>query len=173
MKQVVFRSYGGPEVLKVGPADPTRPGPSDVTIAVRVAGVNFAAVMACMGLYPDAPKPRLVPGYEVAGVVQEIGGEVRTVNVGDRVVALTRFGGYATHVTVPAPYVFQIPSGVTDEAAAALPVNYLTASLALYRLANLAARDRVLIHGAGGGVGRSEERRVREQWTYRLRRSHR
>lgn len=153
MKQVSFSAYGGPEVLRLGPAPPAPPGPTNVTIAVRVAGVNFADVMARMGLYPDAPKPPLVPGYEVAGVVEKISEEVHGLSVGDRVVALTRFGGYATHVTVPAPYVFRTPNGVTDEAAAALPVNYLTASLALYRFANVAAGESVLIHGAGGGVG--------------------
>jgi NADPH:quinone reductase-like Zn-dependent oxidoreductase len=151
--QVVFDRYGGPEVLSIREA--TRPAlaPGDVGIAVSAAGVNFADVMARMGLYPDAPKPPLVLGYEVAGVVDAVGPGIRHLHGGDRVVALTRFGGYATHVVVPADYVFPIPPSVSLADAAALPVNYLTASLALYRLANLAAGETVLIYGAGGGVG--------------------
>ncbi len=153
MQRVAFSRYGGPEVLAIQEAPHPRPANGEVLIAVRAAGVNFADVMARMGLYPDAPKPPLVPGYEVAGVVDSVGPGVLDLRPGHRVVALTRFGGYSTHVVVPSAYVFSIPSGIADTAAAALPVNYLTASLALYRLANLAQRETVLIHGAGGGVG--------------------
>ena len=153
MRHVVFTRYGGPEVLAVREATRPAVASGEVGISVRAAGVNFADVMARMGLYPDAPKPPLVLGYEVAGVVDAVGPAVLRIHEGDRVVALTRFGGYATQVVVPAAYVFPIPPSVSDADAAALPVNYLTASLALYRLANLTAGETVLIHGAGGGVG--------------------
>jgi NADPH:quinone reductase-like Zn-dependent oxidoreductase len=106
-----------------------------------------------MGLYPDAPKPPAVVGYEVAGIVDEVGGGVTRVHPGDRVMALTRFGGYATRVVTPAALAFPVPPGVSDAEAAALPVNYLTALVALYRIANVAAGETVLIHGAAGGVG--------------------
>jgi NADPH:quinone reductase-like Zn-dependent oxidoreductase len=150
MRQVVFTRYGAPEVLTVQEAARPAVGADEVGISVRAAGVNFADVMARMGLYPDAPKPPLVPGYEVAGVVDQVGSGVRHVHEGDRVVALTRFGGYATQVVVPAEYVFAIPPEVSDTDAAALPVNYLMASPR--STANLTAGETVLIHGAGGGV---------------------
>jgi NADPH:quinone reductase-like Zn-dependent oxidoreductase len=151
MQHVVFRRYGSPEVLTLEDMAVPDAGVNDVVIAVRAAGVNFADVMARMGLYPDAPKPPLTLGYEVAGVVERVGTSVVGIQPGDRVVALTRFNGYATHVVVPAAYVFPTAGDVSDTAA--LPVNYLTASLALYRLANLSPGETVLIHGAGGGVG--------------------
>jgi len=153
MRQVSFSRYGGPDVLTIREASRRPLAEGDVAVAVRAAGVNFADVMARMGLYPDAPKPPLVLGYEVAGVVDAIGPGVTEFQPGDRVIALTRFGGYATHVVVSAAYVFPCPAGIADTAAASLPVNYLTASLALNRLANLAPGETVLIHGAGGGVG--------------------
>src|SRR5262245_26252045 len=101
MRQIVFTRYGAPEVLVARDAPTPSPSEGEVSIAVRAAGVNFADVMARLGLYPDAPKPPLVVGYEVAGVVEEIGRGVTRVHPGDRVVAITRFGGYATHVIVP------------------------------------------------------------------------
>ncbi len=109
--------------------------------------------MARLGLYPDAPPLPAVVGYEVAGVVDAVGAGVDDVRTGDRVLALTRFGGYSSAVAVPAGQVFPIPSRLTDAEAAAIPVNYLTAFIALYTLANVAEGETVLVHGAGGGVG--------------------
>src|SRR5690606_11379385 len=113
----------------------------------------FADVLARMGLYPDAPPPPFVPGYEVAGVVDEVGDEVDCFAAGDRVLALTRFSGYADTVVVPAEQAVHIPEGKDFVEAAALPVNFLTAFLMLERLVSIRPGDRVLIHGAGGGVG--------------------
>jgi NADPH:quinone reductase-like Zn-dependent oxidoreductase len=120
---------------------------------VRASGINFADILARLGLYPDAPKPPLVLGYEVAGEVEFAGSGVTTVARGERVVAVTRFGGYADVVVCPASQVFRIPGHLSDAEAAAIPVNYLTAAMALYRLANVAAGETVLVHNAGGGVG--------------------
>jgi NADPH:quinone reductase-like Zn-dependent oxidoreductase len=153
MRQMVITRHGAPEVLKATEAPTPLPGDNEVRIAVRAAGVNFADVLARMGLYPDAPKPPVVVGYEVAGVVDAVGSGVTRAQVGDRVVALTRFGGYSTHVVVPAEFAFRMPEEVSDAEGAALPVNYLTSFIALYRMANVAPGETVLIHGAGGGVG--------------------
>jgi NADPH:quinone reductase-like Zn-dependent oxidoreductase len=153
MRQMVITQYGGPAVFRAVDAATPAPGDGEVRIAVRAAGVNFADVLARIGLYPDAPKPPVVVGYEVAGVVDAIGSGVTRVHLGDRVVALTRFGGYSTDVIVPSEFVFRLPDEVSDAEGAALPVNYLTAVIALYKLANVAAGETVLIHGAGGGVG--------------------
>jgi NADPH:quinone reductase-like Zn-dependent oxidoreductase len=94
-----------------------------------------------------------VVGYEVAGRIDAVGSAVTGFHPGDRVVALTRFGGYSDVVAVPIGQVFRFPDVLSDAEAAAVPVNYLTAALALYKMAALAPGETVLIHNAGGGVG--------------------
>jgi len=153
MRQVVIRRHGAPEVLEVEETSDPVPGNGEVRVRVRAAGVNFADLLARLGLYPDAPKPPLVVGYEVAGYVDAVGAGVAHRRAGDRVVALTRFGGYADVVVVPAGLTFPLPSTLGEAEAAAIPVSYLTALTALYRMANVVAGETVLIHGAGGGVG--------------------
>src|SRR5260370_41559007 len=100
MGQIVFARSGARDGLVAGAAPTRSPAAGEVHIAVRAAGVNFADVLARVGLYPDAPKPPLVVGYEVAGTVANVGTGVTRFAVGDRVVALTRFGGYASEVVV-------------------------------------------------------------------------
>jgi NADPH:quinone reductase-like Zn-dependent oxidoreductase len=153
MRQIVIVRHGAPDVLQPREGPDPVPGPAEIRIAVRAAGVNFADVLARVGLYPDAPKPPVTVGYEVSGVVDAVGPDVTTHRTGDRVVALTRFGGYSDRVVVPAIFAFGIPDALDDVSAAAIPVNYLTALIALYRMANLTSGEIVLIHGAGGGVG--------------------
>ena len=153
MRQVVILRHGPPEVLTLREAPDPAPGEGELRVAVRASGVNFADILARLGLYPDAPKPPVVVGYEVCGVVDQVGPGVTAHRVGDRVLALTRFGGYADRAVVPAAFAFSVPAELDDVAAAAIPVNYLTALIALYRMANLAAGETVLVHGAGGGVG--------------------
>jgi len=153
MRQVVIPRYGPPDVFETREVPDPSPGDGEIRIRVRAAGVNFADVLARLGLYPDAPKPPMVVGYEVAGRVDAVGRSVVGLGDGDRVVALTRFGGYADTVVVPADRVFRFPDELSDSEAAAVPVNYLTAALALYRMAALAPGETVLVHNAGGGVG--------------------
>src|SRR5689334_3294576 len=153
MRQAVITRRGPPDVIHIRETPDRTPGAGELRIAVRAAGVNFADVMARLGLYPDAPPLPAVVGYEVAGIVDAIGAGVSGFRAGDRVLVLTRFGGYATSVVVPATQVFATPARLTDVEAAAVPVNYLTASIALYRLANVLPGDTVLVYGAGGGVG--------------------
>src|ERR671934_2786851 len=102
MRAVVIPRYGPPEVLEVREVPDPPVGPGDVRIAVKAAGINFADTMARVGMYPDAPKPPCVLGYEVAGEVEAVGEGVEGFAVGDRVVGATRFNGYAELVTVPA-----------------------------------------------------------------------
>jgi len=101
MRAVVITKHGGAKALEVRERPLPPLTPDGVRIAVRAAGVNFADVMARLGLYPDAPKPPCVVGYEVAGEVSELADGVEGVKVGDRVIAGTRFGGYAFEVVVP------------------------------------------------------------------------
>ncbi len=150
---MVITRHGPPDVLQPRDATDPVPGRGDVRIRVRASGVNFADIMARLGVYPDAPKPPSVVGYEVSGIVDAVGDDVERHRVGARVLALTHFGGYADCVVVPQGFVFAVPETLGDIDAAALPVTYLTAFIALYQMANLAGGDVVLIHGAGGGVG--------------------
>lgn len=153
MREALIPRFGPPDVFEVRERPDPVPGEGEVRIRVRAAGINFADVLARLGLYPDAPKPPMVVGYEVAGNIDAVGRDVTGLGEGDRVVALTRFGGYADVVVVPAAHVFQLPEGLSDAEAAAVPVNYLTAALALYRMAALTPGETVLVHNAGGGVG--------------------
>src|SRR5215471_12126209 len=127
MRQAVIVRQGAPDVIQVREAPDPVPGPGDIRIAVRAAGVNFADVMARLGLYPDAPTLPAVVGYEVAGVVDAVGAGVDRFRTGDRVLALTRFGGYSSAVAAPVTFVFHTPAQMSDVEAAAIPVNYLTA----------------------------------------------
>lgn len=153
MRQMVIPRYGAPEVFSLREGADPIPGSGEVRIRVRAAGVNFADVLARLGLYPDAPKPPVVVGYEVAGFVEHTGPGVTGIAEGDRVTALTRFGGYSDVVVVPAGQAFATPAGLSDVEGAAIPVNYLTAALALYRMAAIQPGETVLVHNAGGGVG--------------------
>ena len=153
MRQVVITRHGSPEVLEPRDSSDPTPGDGEVRVAVRAAGVNFADILARLGLYQDAPPPPVVVGYEIAGYVDATGPGVVNRHEGDHVLALTRFGGYSTSIVVPAGQTFPVPPGLSDAEAAAVPVNYLTALLALYRMANVAAGETVLVHNAGGGVG--------------------
>lgn len=153
MRAMWITKSGGTEVLAVRETPDPSPGPGEVRIAVRAAGLNFAEVMARQGLYPDAPKPPCVVGYEVAGVVDALGAEVTGLAVGQRVLALTRFGGHAEAVCAPAERVLPMPDDLSFTDGAALPVNYLTAYHMLFRVANLRPGARVLVHMAAGGVG--------------------
>lgn len=153
MKALVQTGNGGPEVLQVLERPDPPVGPGEVRIAVKAAGINFADTMARVGLYPDAPKPPCVMGYEVAGTVESLGEGVSDFAVGDRVMAGTRFGGQAELVTVPADQALPLPERLSFEQGAAFPVNYGTAYAALIIMGSLREGDRVLIHAAAGGVG--------------------
>ena len=132
------------------------PDPEHGEVRVRVAavGLNFADVFACLGLYSATPRGAFVPGLECAGVVEALGPGAETrVAPGDRVMALTRFGGYATHVNVDARLLHPVPRAWSFAEGAAYPVQALTAWYALVRLGAVAPEHVVLVHSAAGGVG--------------------
>ena len=155
MKQVWIVKRGGPEVFEIREAPDPEPGAGEVRIRVAAAGINFADLLTRLGIYPGAPPLPAVPGFEVAGEIDRLGAGVDGLDVGERVGAMTRFGGYGSMVTVPADAVFRIPDGLSFEKAAAIPVNYATAWFMLVYLGNVRRSERVLVHAAAGGVGQA------------------
>jgi NADPH:quinone reductase-like Zn-dependent oxidoreductase len=154
MRQVFIARKGPPaRALEVRETPDPRPRAGEVRIRVRAAGVNFADLMACHGLYPDAPPRPFVPGYEVAGEIDEVGEGVPQSRRGERVVALTRFGGYSELIAARPDLILPVPAGLSFAEAASIPVNWLTAWHMLVELSNLRPGQRVLVHAAAGGVG--------------------
>ena len=153
MRQIWIPKIGEPEVLEVREAPDPEPKADQVRIRVKASGINFADILARMGLYPDAPKLPAVVGYEVAGVVDGVGEGVESFRDGDRVACMTRFGGYSDVVCVPHGTVRAIPDTLDFEGAASIPLNYLTAWLMLVHLGHVRSGDTVLVHACAGGVG--------------------
>lgn len=158
MNHIVVHRAGGYDRLRLESAPDPQPGPGDVLIAVEACGVNFADCVVRMGLYASAKLYvgwPITPGFEVAGRVLAVGADVQGVSPGDAVVAVTRFGGYATRVCVPRVQVFPVPAGWTMAEAAAFPSVHLTAWWALFELAHPRPGATLLVHSAAGGVGQA------------------
>jgi 2-desacetyl-2-hydroxyethyl bacteriochlorophyllide A dehydrogenase len=152
-RDIVIEKFGPASTLVTRQIAPRAPGDDEVSIDVAYSGVNFADVQMRIGLYPDAPKKPFVPGYEVSGRVSAVGKNVKGIAVGDKVMAGTYFGGYASTVTIPAHQAFKLPETMDLAIGAALPVAYFTAQLAVFEMARVRKGDRVLIECATGGVG--------------------
>ena len=129
------------------------PRTNQVLIKVEAFGLNFADVMARLGLYRDAPPKPCVLGYDVVGRIESCGSDVTNLKPGMRVCALTRFGGYAEYAIAEQDVVYEIPDGFSPGLSVALATQYSTARFLSNNMANLQAGDKVLIHAAAGGVG--------------------
>lgn len=151
--RVVITKAGGPNVLDIQEIAIPEPQPNEVCIQVHFAGINFADTLMRMGFYQPRPPFPFTPGYEVSGIIHSIGKDVRGFEIGQRVVGLMRTGGQASHVVADASRTLPIPDEISLEAAASMPVTYITAHHMLHHLGNLKQTDSVLIHGGGGGVG--------------------
>lgn len=145
--------FGPPEVLKIKEVPIPKPGSEEVLIEVRAIGLNFADIFERLGLYKAAPKAPFVPGFEVSGIIKEVGQKVQGFQIGQRVLGVTRFGGYQTHVKLHQDFVRVLPGDFSFEEGAGLPTTYLTAYHGLFNLAHMKTGERVLIHAAAGGVG--------------------
>lgn len=153
MKALVIPKHGPPEVFIEAERPVPEIKPNEILIRTEAAGVNFADLMGRMGLYPEAPKPPFVPGYEVCGVVEKIGANVAGIAVGTRVMAFSKFNGYAEYVAASAAGVFPLPQNLSPTEGAAVPVNYLTAYVNLITVGNAKSGERILVYGGTGGVG--------------------
>ncbi|MBK0866578.1 NADPH:quinone oxidoreductase family protein [Saccharopolyspora sp. HNM0986] len=150
MRAVQITELTGPDSVRVADAEDPAPGPGQVLIEVRAAGVTFPDVLMTRGEYQIKPDPPFVPGSEVAGVVREA---AEGFEQGQRVAAFPGIGGFAELAAVDAERVFPLPEQVPFDAAAGMPMNYLTVHFALARRGRLRAGETVLVHGASGGVG--------------------
>lgn len=151
-QRLIWKRYNGPDGGKWQEYTLPELGPGDIRIRVEASGVNYADVLMIRGKYPDAPSAPAAPGYEVAGTILEAGDE-SDLRVGQRVVALTRFGGYSSEVVIPGAWACPLPDNINAVDGAALPVNGLTAWVALREMGRIRDGDTVLIHSASGGVG--------------------
>lgn len=155
MSRLVHRTHkaGSLDDLKLITEDLPDPKDDEVTIEVKAVGLNFADVFALVGLYSATPKGSFVPGLEFSGNVVKLGKNVTRFNIGDKIMGVTRFGGYATHLNIGSAYIYNLPSTWSYAEGAGFIAQSLTAYYALFPLGNLQEGNTVLIHSAAGGVG--------------------
>jgi len=151
--RIVVTHYGGPDALRVVREECPEPKAGEVRVRVLAAGVSLPDVMAREGIHPETPKPPFTPGWDLVGLVDRIGHGVSGVEPGQMVAALPIHGAYAEYVCLSHHELFPVPSGVDPAEAVSLGLNYVTAYQMMHRSAKVRPGQRVLIHGASGGVG--------------------
>ena len=152
-KSVVITKKGSPEVLKVIENELRAPRSGEARIKILATGVGRTDVVMRYGFYPFAPRIPFAPGYEIIGVVDAIGQGVSRVAVGDRVAAITVYGGYSEYIFLNEEHLVHVPATLDPAEAVALILNYVTAYQMLHRFAKVQAGGKILITGANGGVG--------------------
>jgi NADPH2:quinone reductase len=150
---MLITGLGGPEVLKYVEREMPEPGAGQVRVKVLAAGVAFADILIRRGLYPDQPPLPCTPGYDIVGEIDALGAGVKEFRVGQRVAAMTMIGGYSQFAIVPEAHLAPVPDSLDPAEAVSLVLNYVTAYQMLHRVAHLVAGQRLLVHGAAGGVG--------------------
>ena len=156
--KIVIDRAGSYDRLRVANVPKPTPGRREVRIAVEASGINYADVIIRMGLYASAKELvgwPITPGFEVAGKVDALGEGVDDLEIGDRVLAVSLFGGYASSLVAPRHQVFALPDSMSFVEGASIPAVFMTAHFALRSLANPRASDHLLVHSAAGGVGGS------------------
>lgn len=154
MKAIYIVKHGSAdEAFEFRETPKPEPKPGEVLVKVEGFGLNFADVMARKGMYKDAPPMPSLIGYDVCGIVERIGSHVTDIAEGDRVTAMTRFGGYAEYAITDARAATKIPNNINVAEATSLTTQYCTAYFCGVEMVNLFAGDRVVIHSAAGGVG--------------------
>ena len=153
MQAIGIAEPGGPEVLQVITCEVPQPGDHDVLIKVKAAGINRPDLLQRQGLYPVPPDASPLPGLEVAGEVVAKGKLARTLNIGDRVMALTHGGGYAEYCCANELHCLRVPDNLTDIEAAAIPETFFTVYYNVFTRGALAEGETILIHGGSSGIG--------------------
>lgn len=156
MRKVIIAKAGGYDRLKIEECPDPKPAKGEILIRTQASGVNFADCCVRMGVYSSAKEfigwP-ITPGFEISGVVQEVGEGVTRFKPGQNVLAVTLFGGYSSHVIVKEELAFPLPATLSFLEGAAIPAIFLTAYYALFELAHPHPGDTLLVHSAAGGVG--------------------
>ncbi len=151
--RIIVTHYGGPEELRVVEEECPEPKAGEVRVRVQAAGVSLPDIMAREGIHPETPKVPFTPGWDLVGVVDQLGDGVSGIEPGQIVAALPIHGAYAEFVCLPQRALVPVPSGLDPAEAVSLVLNYITAYQMLHRSARVRPGQRALIHGAAGGVG--------------------
>jgi len=151
--RIVVTQYGGPETLRVVEEARPEPKAGEVRVRVQAAGVAMPDVMAREGMHPETPLVPFTPGWDLVGVVDRLGAGVSGIELGQIVAAMPIHGAYADYVCLPQRELVPVPAGLDATEAVSLVLNYITAYQMLHRSARVKPRERVLFHGASGGVG--------------------
>ncbi len=154
-RRVVITRKGGPEAMALVEDELADPGTGEVQVRVLASGVAFGDVLKRRGLVPGMPRHPYTPGYDLVGVVEKVGAGVQRLREGDRVAALVVNGANAERANVSADLPVVVPPGPGDAEALCLVLNYVTAWQMLHRVAEVRPGQRVLVHGAAGGVGQA------------------
>lgn len=144
---------GGLEALELRTSKVGEPGQGEVAVRVEAAGISYGDILLRLGVIPGGPKPPFTPGFDIAGVVEEVGPGVSDLAVGQPVAALLHSGGYTDRVVLPAERLVPRPDGAEAVESAGAALNYFIAHQMLHRIAEVQPEDRILVHGASGGVG--------------------
>jgi NADPH:quinone reductase len=151
--RIIVTHYGGPEELRVVEEECPAPKPGEVRVRVLAAGVSLPDLMMREGIHPETPRLPFTPGWDLVGVVDRLGDGIAGLEPGQSVAALPITGAYAEFVCLPQTELVPVPSGLDTAEAVSLVLNYVTAFQMLHRSAHVKPGQRVLIHGAAGGVG--------------------
>jgi NADPH:quinone reductase-like Zn-dependent oxidoreductase len=151
--RIIVTQYGGPDALRVVEEDCPDPTAGEVRVKVLAAGVSLPDLMAREGIHPETPRVPYTPGWDLVGVVDRIGDGVTDIKPGELVAGMPISGAYADFVCLPQRELVPVPSGLDAGEAVSLVLNYITAYQMLHRTAKVKPGQRVLIHGASGGVG--------------------
>ena len=153
MKSYILKKYGKPDVLKIANCPEPVPGSEEIRVKIEKIGLNYAEVQSRKGLYGWAPKLPYTLGMEAFGYVDMIGESVNSRKVGERVIVGCQYGTYAEKIVIPVRQALSPIISFSDDENSAFAVNYLTAWVALMKVARLKSNDTVLVHAAAGGVG--------------------
>lgn len=150
---IIVTHYGGPDALQVVEEDCPKPKHGEVLVRVQAAGVSLPDIMARQGIHPETPRVPFTPGWDLIGIVDRVGDGVSGIKVGEIIAAMPIHGSYAEFVCLPYRELVPVPPGLDSAEAVSLILNYITAYQMMHRSAKVRPGQRVLVHGAAGGVG--------------------
>ncbi len=151
--RVIVTHYGGPDVIQVIDEECPEPKNGEVRVRILAAGVSLPDIMAREGIHPETPRPPFTPGWDLVGVVDKLGDGVSGIEPGQIVAALPIHGAYTAFICLPQNELVPVPHGLDSAEAVSVVLNYITAYQMMHRSAKVRSNQRVLIHGAAGGVG--------------------